>query len=617
MVTENRQTVRSALSELSDDSLNLRIRQARTAMLMAPIFSISVMSGVFATVVCWLIHPLVDPMVLWPWLAAKWLILVPRVWHAHAFARTKEADTEHGYQVFLWLLAIDGLIWGGVGWWLAPANQPDLGALSLACVVGVAATGSFMLHMDARAAAILQWTVLGPNALHCLMRQDQLGLFGAVILVCLTVILKIETSRAHRRMSEMLRLRFALEVVAKQREEARAKAEQISEAKSRFLATISHEIRTPLGGMLGLARVMKEDVAQHATPERLGLIERSGEHLLTVLNDLLDFSKINAGHVAIEKRPFDLVHLVHEVVALSRISAQDKQLRLECVNQLGDQHQVVGDPVRVRQILHNLIGNAIKFTEAGGVTIRLSRESAGEAIRLQVDDTGVGMDEAELARIFDAFQQAQAGKRHYRGGTGLGLTISRELSRAMGGDLVCTSALGRGSSFVCTLALPVVVPEHLVHDKVAERGGRLLTGRVLVVEDDPINALVAEATLKQFGLDVVVLDDGARALQWLSGQRVDMLLLDCHLPGLDGWGVAAGIRQREAEWGQARLPIIALTATLEPQEREQCLAVGMDGVLNKPFEREALWSVLSDHLRPAAWADQPPLLELADMALSR
>lgn len=617
MVTENRQTVRSALSELSDDSLNLRIRQARTAMLMAPIFSISVMSGVFATVVCWLIHPLVDPMVLWPWLAAKWLILVPRVWHAHAFARTKEADTEHGYQVFLWLLAIDGLIWGGVGWWLAPANQPDLGALSLACVVGVAATGSFMLHMDARAAAILQWTVLGPNALHCLMRQDQLGLFGAVILVCLTVILKIETSRAHRRMSEMLRLRFALEVVAKQREEARAKAEQISEAKSRFLATISHEIRTPLGGMLGLARVMKEDVAQHATPERLGLIERSGEHLLTVLNDLLDFSKINAGHVAIEKRPFDLVHLVHEVVALSRISAQDKQLRLECVNQLGDQHQVVGDPVRVRQILHNLIGNAIKFTEAGGVTIRLSRESAGEAIRLQVDDTGVGMDEAELARIFDAFQQAQAGKRHYRGGTGLGLTISRELSRAMGGDLVCTSALGRGSSFVCTLALPVAVPEHLVHDKVAERGGRLLTGRVLVVEDDPINALVAEATLKQFGLDVVVLDDGARALQWLSGQRVDMLLLDCHLPGLDGWGVAAGIRQREAEWGQARLPIIALTATLEPQEREQCLAVGMDGVLNKPFEREALWSVLSDHLRPAAWADQPPLLELADMALSR
>lgn len=617
MVTENRQTVRSALSELSDDSLNLRIRQARTAMLMAPIFSISVMSGVFATVVCWLIHPLVDPMVLWPWLAAKWLILVPRVWHAHAFARAKEADTEHGYQVFLWLLAIDGLIWGGVGWWLAPANQPDLGALSLACVVGVAATGSFMLHMDARAAAILQWTVLGPNALHCLMRQDQLGLFGAVILVCLTVILKIETSRAHRRMSEMLRLRFALEVVAKQREEARAKAEQISEAKSRFLATISHEIRTPLGGMLGLARVMKEDVAQHANPERLGLIERSGEHLLTVLNDLLDFSKINAGHVAIEKRPFDLVHLVHEVVALSRISAQDKQLRLECVNQLGDQHQVVGDPVRVRQILHNLIGNAIKFTEAGGVTIRLSRESAGEAIRLQVDDTGVGMDEAELARIFDAFQQAQAGKRHYRGGTGLGLTISRELSRAMGGDLVCTSALGRGSSFVCTLALPLVVPEHLVHDKVAERGGRLLTGRVLVVEDDPINALVAEATLKQFGLDVVVLDDGARALQWLSGQRVDMLLLDCHLPGLDGWGVAAGIRQREAEWGQGRLPIIALTATLEPQEREQCLAVGMDGVLNKPFEREALWSVLSDHLRPAAWADQPPLLELADMALSR
>jgi len=617
MVTENRQTVRSALSELSDDSLNLRIRQARTAMLMAPIFSISVMSGVFATVVCWLIHPLVDPMVLWPWLAAKWLILVPRVWHAHAFARTKEADTEHGYQVFLWLLAIDGLIWGGVGWWLAPANQPDLGALSLACVVGVAATGSFMLHMDARAAAILQWTVLGPNALHCLMRQDQLGLFGAVILVCLTVILKIETSRAHRRMSEMLRLRFALEVVAKQREEARAKAEQISEAKSRFLATISHEIRTPLGGMLGLARVMKEDVAQHATPERLGLIERSGEHLLTVLNDLLDFSKINAGHVAIEKRPFDLVHLVHEVVALSRISAQDKQLRLECVNQLGDQHQVVGDPVRVRQILHNLIGNAIKFTEAGGVTIRLSRESAGEAIRLQVDDTGVGMDEAELARIFDAFQQAQAGKRHYRGGTGLGLTISRELSRAMGGDLVCTSALGRGSSFVCTLALPVAVPAHLVHDKVAEPGGRLLTGRVLVVEDDPINALVAEATLKQFGLDVVVLDDGARALQWLSGQRVDMLLLDCHLPGLDGWGVAAGIRQREAERGQARLPIIALTATLEPQEREQCLAVGMDGVLNKPFEREALWSVLSDHLRPAAWADQPPLLELADMALSR
>lgn len=603
MVTQTRQTVRSALSEIEDNGLNSRIRHARTGMLMGHISSISLLSCVFASAMCWLIYPLVDPMVIWPWLAAKWLILVPRIWHAHAFSKSPDQSQPHWYSVFIALLAVDGLLWGGVGWWLTPVDQLDLAAVTLACVVGVAATGSFMLHMDGRAAAVLQFTVLGPNALYCLARHDQFGLFGALSLAGFAVILQIETARAQRRMGELLRLRFALEKVAKEREEARYLAEHHSDAKSRFLATMSHEMRTPLSGILGLTRMLREEESRPQVRRRLELVERSGEHLLTVLTDVLDFSKIEAGHVHIDKRPFDLALLIDEVVGLSNVTAKDKGLSLLVLSNLAACHPVVGDPMRVRQVLHNLLGNAIKFTDKGRVMLRVTRSLGSDDVEIEVEDTGIGIPEDELSHIFDAFHQVDGARRRRQDGTGLGLTISKQLCQAMGGELRCSSRVGQGSRFVCTLNLPVgqIMAEAAELAPVEGLGDRLgLNGcRILLVEDNPINAMVAEASLRQLGVDVRVVDDGQKALEWLSGQQADLVLMDCLMPLMDGYEATRQIRLREQERRLPRVPIVALTATTEPEEHQKCLDSGMDGFLSKPFAREDLLAVLRSHLLEA------------------
>ncbi len=610
MVTQTRQTVQSALSEIEDNSLKSRIRQARTGMMLGHISTVSVMSGVFATVMCWLVYPLVDPMVIWPWLAAKWLILVPRVWQARAFSKSSDQAQPHWYRWFIFLLAVDGLIWGGVGWWLTPITQLDLAAVTLACVVGVAATGSFMLHMDGRAAACLQLAVLGPNALYCLARRDQFGLFGAICLALLAIVLQMETVRAQRRMSELLRLRFTLERVAKEREDARNMAEHHSEAKSRFLATMSHEMRTPLSGILGLTRMLREEESRPQVRRRLELVERSGEHLLTVLTDVLDFSKIQAGHVQIDKRPFDLGLLIDEVVGLSTVTAQEKGLSLVVHTNLAACHPVVGDPMRVRQVLHNLIGNAIKFTDEGRVMLRVSRAQGDDQVLIEVEDTGIGIPEEELSHIFDAFHQVDGLRRRRHDGTGLGLTISRQLCQAMGGDLRCSSRVGQGSRFTCSLALPVgqlmaeSTPLHAPAEQAQARAG-LPISRVLLVEDNPINALVAEASLRQLGLDVRVVDDGQQAVDWLAGQQADLVLMDCIMPQMDGYEATRLIREREEARRLPRVPIVALTATVDADERQKCLAVGMDGHLSKPFSRDELLGVLDQHLGPCPTRPAP------------
>ncbi|HEX5310858.1 MAG TPA: ATP-binding protein [Aquabacterium sp.] len=588
--------------------MQLRIRQARTGMLLGHITSISVFSCLFATVMCWLIAPLVDPTVLWPWLAAKWLILVPRVWQARAYARSPHQDQAHWYRWFMVLLVLDSLIWGGVGWWLTPHAQIELGAVTLACVVAVAAAGSFMLHMDARASLGLQLAVIGPNFLYCLARGDQYGLFGALCLAGVAVVLQMETLRAQRRMTELLRLRFALETVARQREEARDVAERLSEAKSRFLATVSHEMRTPLSGMLGLTRMLREEETRPPVRRRLELVERSGEHLLTVLTDVLDFSRIAAGHLQVESKPFDLGLLLDEVLALSGVSAREKGLALVVRSGLPASHPVRGDAMRVRQVLHNLIGNAIKFTEEGQVAVLATLQADGCTVELVVEDTGIGIPECQLAHIFEAFHQVEGNKRRHEG-TGLGLTISRQLCQAMGGDLSCTSQVGRGSRFVCTLQLPPatsaelepVAPVEAPNECPSGTASAWTTCRVLLVEDNPINALVAEASLRQMGVEVRVVDDGAKAVEWLAGQQADLVLMDCIMPQMDGYEATRQIRRRERERKWPRVPIVALTATVDEQEKRACLDAGMDDHLGKPFSREDLSAVLERHLGVAPW----------------
>ena len=595
MVTDTRQTVRSALSEIEDSDLQLRIRQARTGMLLGHIASISVFSCVFVTAMCWLIHPLVDPTVLWPWLAAKWLILVPRVWQAHAYARSPRQDQAHWYRWFMVLLVLDSLIWGGVGWWLTPHAQLELGSVTLACVVAVAAAGSFMLHMDARASLGLQLAVMGPNFLYCLARGDQYGLFGALCLAGVAVVLQMETLRAQRRMTELLRLRFALETVARQREEARDVAERLSEAKSRFLATVSHEMRTPLSGMLGLTRMLREEESRPPVRRRLELVERSGEHLLTVLTDVLDFSRIAAGHLQVESKPFDLGLLLDEVLALSGVSAREKGLALVVRSGLPASHPVRGDAMRVRQVLHNLIGNAIKFTDRGrvGVHACVKAESDGrQSLQVTITDTGIGFDPARTEALFSPFTQADGSVTRSFGGTGLGLAITRSLLQLMGGDISAQSQPGQGTCFVASIPLRWVdvqdqAPAVVASSSEARAAPAVRSLSVLLVEDHAINRKLAEVMLQRMGHVFVTAEDGQQALDRLAQQSFDVVLMDVMMPVLDGLTALRLLREREAGTGR-RTPVLMVTAHAMTGDRERFLAAGADGYVSKPMSQQAL-----------------------------
>jgi PAS domain S-box-containing protein len=407
-----------------------------------------------------------------------------------------------------------------------------------------------------------------------------------------------------RRVEEVLRVQR--EQTERALTEARERAVEASRLKSRFLATMSHEIRTPMNGVLGLAALLLGTPLDETQRRYAEGIRSSGEALLAVLNDVLDLSKLEAGRVELERVDFDLSAVVAAVVALVDASARAKQVDVTAEWAPGLPPAVRGDPGRVRQVLLNLAANAVKFTEHGRVAVRAGpvvRSSAGSGrvvVRLEVADTGIGIDPRDQERIFDAFAQADSSTTRRFGGTGLGLAIAREMVAAMGGEIGVTSEPGRGSTFWCeipfegaTAAAPANPPTDEAEP--LARVGR--GGHILVAEDDEINQLVAVAMLAALGYEADVAGNGRVALEMAADREYDAVLMDCQMPELDGYAATAELRRREA--GPRRTPIIALTAGARPEDRERCLAAGMDGHLAKPLTSAALGEALGRWVRPA------------------
>jgi signal transduction histidine kinase/ActR/RegA family two-component response regulator len=535
------------------------------------------------------------PERVWLWFGLRMLVVVLCLVEARLFLKARDNTHPAWYGGFMALILADGLLWGAAWWWLVPPDRLELAVITLTAILGVAGLSAFILHADVRAAASHILSMLMPCAVYALMRRDAYGAFGAFALTAFAGLLLFETRRAHLRLVELLTLRFEHEKVLREREAALALAQHHSEAKSRFLASMSHEMRTPLHGILGLSHLLRDDEIRPVALRRLELLERSGEHLLTVINDVLDVSKIEAGHVHIEQACFDLTLLVDEVAGVSTVTANRKGLHLRLRNELPDGYPVIGDAMRVRQVLHNLLGNAIKFTEQGSVTLFV-QAMTDDRVSFVVQDTGIGIDETEQAHIFDAFHQVDAGLGKRHGGTGLGLTISRQLCRAMGGDLRCRSQKGVGSTFECILRLPVSAQQPQPQLVGAHAHGAAVRARILLVEDNPINALVAEAALRQIGAEVTLVDDGHKALDWLAHNQADVVLMDCQLPQMSGLEAARRLREQEARLGLPRVPVVALTAHTFPGERLRCMEAGMDDFLSKPFRREDLLAVIKRHL---------------------
>jgi PAS domain S-box-containing protein len=386
---------------------------------------------------------------------------------------------------------------------------------------------------------------------------------------------------------------FMLDITERKRMEqeirrARVDAEAAAKAKGEFLANMSHEIRTPLNGVLGLSSFLEEDTLPDSIRELGKLIRTSGEMLRRVLDDVLDFSKIESGKLEIEREPFSLRESLEWSVGIYRKAALDKRLELKMAVDDSIPDRLSGDATRLRQVLTNLISNAVKFTESGSIGISVSSEPGGQSssccrLHVAVSDTGIGIPQDRIDRLFQSFTQVDASTNRRFGGTGLGLAICKRLVEMMDGEITVTSEPGVGTTF--RLTIPFGIAETQIAP-ISHKAGLVHSRRVLVVEDNAINRVVIQRMLEKLGHDADLVADGNAAIRRIQEVQCDLLLMDVNMPGLDGLQATRQIRSLPAV--QAKVPIVALTASATENDRQDCLNAGMNDYLSKPISIEAL-----------------------------
>ncbi|MFC1654683.1 PAS domain S-box protein [Myxococcota bacterium] len=379
-----------------------------------------------------------------------------------------------------------------------------------------------------------------------------------------------------------------------ERKRVEEKLRQASRAKDEFLANMGHELRTPLSGIIGMTALLQDTEMSSQQRQYVRTVNRSARALLTIINDLLDFSSIETGRMSIEHVPFDLKFAVDDVIQVLSARAIETGLELAVHYSPDAPHRVIGDAGRIRQVLTNLVDNAVKFTDAGRVVVTVECESKTldrARIKLSVEDTGIGIPAEGLERIFDKFTQVDASPTRRHGGTGLGLAISTQLVELMGGKLGVSSRPGEGSNFWFELLLPLQTGAAAMEGEMETAGSR-----VLVVEDNDVNQEVAATILRKLGCDVEVAGDGKQAVEMAGTSPYDLIFMDCQMPGMDGFEATAEIRRREVVSGR-HTKIVAMTAHSTEEDKHRCLGAGMDDYLSKPATYEDFQAVLQ-RLRP-------------------
>jgi len=536
-------------------------------------------------------------------LRAVWIASVPR-------RDLSDAQIRLGVRVTVVLL---GLCWGmGAGVALRYLPFTNI-ALVLAVLAGIIAASLATLAADPASFYAFLTAVTAPTFFAVLANgQDRLHLLTAAIVVFYALSLVIVFQRAHEALLEHLHntaLLVSSEEAARLAEQAmrdaRDLAERTATARSAFLANMSHEIRTPMNAVLGFVELVLDTELANEQRRALELVRSSSEALLTILNDILDYSKIEADHLELEEIPFDLHKLVHATASLLAVRAREKHLELLADVSAGVPRMVRGDPTRLRQVLTNLVGNAIKFTETGEVVVTTSLEGLDEDpahVRFHVRDTGIGIPAEQLHAIFQEFSQADVSMTRRYGGTGLGLAISQKLVALMGGKLEVRSEVGGGSEFFFTLELPVEAPAEVHGAARASLGGT----RVLVVDDNESNRRILRDVLASEGIAVSEATSAAAGLDALrraaaGGAPYDLTILDAQMPDQDGFELA-GVVRADPALSHARL--LMLTSAGQRGDGERCRVLGIQGYLTKPVSRadlvEALRVVLADSAGPGA-----------------